>query len=145
MNALIDSILVEPRLHHVGIVVPGAAQAAQQMKRLGLVEDYRGRVEAWDVLCIFARPAGGSPIEFVVPGEGSVLRGFNQGLGGLHHLAFVVPDLRAASERFAAAGVRLVSPEPVRGAGRFLCNFLPPIYTRGYAVELIEELPPDAA
>jgi catechol 2,3-dioxygenase-like lactoylglutathione lyase family enzyme len=144
MNALVELVLTNPRLHHVGIVVPSEAQASLQMKRLGLFEDYRGRVEVWNVLCIFARANGGSPIEFVVPGADGPLRSFNQGLGGLHHVALTVPDLAEAMRRFAAMGIEMVAPAPVKGAGPFLCNFLPPIYTRGYAVELIQELEPAA-
>lgn len=142
MNALVELVLANPRVHHVGIVVASEAQALAQMKRLGLAEDYRGRVETWDVLCIFARANGGSPLEFVVPGKDGPLRSFNQGLGGLHHVALTVPDLAVAMQRFEAMGVRLLEPAPVKGAGPFLCNFLPPIYTRGYAVELIQELGP---
>lgn len=141
MNAEMLAALDRPLLHHVGIVVANEKAALTQMKRLGLLEDYRGHVPAWDVLCIFAQGHGGSPLEFVVPASPGPLRDFNKGLGGLHHLAFAVPDLLQATARLAALGVQMLEPQPVRGAGPFLCNFIPPIYTRAYAVELVQLLP----
>lgn len=140
MNPLAEYVFSNPKVHHVGIVVASEARAAAQMAALGLEEDFRGRVEIWDVLCIFAKANGGSPMEFVVPGPRSALRSFNGGLGGLHHVALTVPDLAVAMARFAESGVALIEAEPVKGAGQFICNFLPPIYTRGYAVELVQEL-----
>lgn len=140
MSPLTEFVFANPRVHHVGVVVASEAQALTQMARLGLKEDYRGRVEAWDVLCIFAQANGGSPIEFVVPGKEGPLRSFNNGLGGLHHLALTVPDLAEAMRRFEVLGMKFVAEQPVKGAGPFLCNFLPPIYTRGFAIELIQEL-----
>ncbi len=36
--------------------------------------------------------------------------------------------------------MKLLEPEPVKGAGPFLCNFLSPIYTRGITIEFVELL-----
>ena len=141
MNAALLAALNAPVLHHVGIVVGSEKQALAQMLRLGLKEHYRGHVAAWDVLCIFAHGNGGSPLEFVVPLSAGPLRDFNKGLGGLHHLAFAVPDLFEATARLAAMGVNMLEPQPVKGAGPFLCNFIPPLFTRAYAVELVQLLP----
>jgi methylmalonyl-CoA/ethylmalonyl-CoA epimerase len=41
---------------------------------------------------------------------------------------------------FEAQGLRMLKPEPVKGAGNFLCNFLGPSATRGIVVEYIEML-----
>jgi methylmalonyl-CoA/ethylmalonyl-CoA epimerase len=139
MVAALEDLFLSPRLHHVGIITPSEKQAKKQMKRLGLQEDYRGYVEKWDVLCIFTRPNQGSPLEFVIPYSGP-LKDFQKGLGGLHHIALTVPDIRATMKRLAQAGIRTLEDEPVKGAGPFLCNFLPPIFTRGFTVELVEEL-----
>jgi len=75
-----------PRLHHVGIVQSSEADAKTLMTLLGLEEDFRGYVETWSALCIFTKPMGGSPIEFIIPNGGPLER-FNQGAGGLHHIA----------------------------------------------------------
>ena len=51
-----------------------------------------------------------------------------------------MPDLRQTASELSARGIELLEREPVRGAGNFLCNFLPPAQTRGVIVEFIEEL-----
>jgi catechol 2,3-dioxygenase-like lactoylglutathione lyase family enzyme len=126
-----------PRLHHVGIVQSSEADAKTLMTLLGLEEDFRGYVETWSALCIFTKPMGGSPIEFVIPNGGPLER-FNKGAGGLHHIALQVDDLEALTRRLAAKNISLLEPEPVKGAGDFICNFLSPIYTRGAIVEFVQ-------
>jgi methylmalonyl-CoA/ethylmalonyl-CoA epimerase len=132
------------RLHHVGVVVPSQEQAAELMQLLGLTEAGRGYVERYGALCIFTAGNGGSALELVVP-NGGRLREFNRGLGGLHHVAIAVGSLAELATELAERGIRLLEPEPVQGAGAFLCNFLAPVYTRGMIVEFVEELHDRAA
>jgi hypothetical protein len=103
------------------------------------VEAYRGFVQAYAATCIFTAGNGGSPIEFVVPSGGSLAK-FNRGVGGLHHVALTVDSIRDVANELAKEGIFLLEPEPIRGAGQFLCNFLAPVHTRGVIVEYIEEL-----
>jgi methylmalonyl-CoA/ethylmalonyl-CoA epimerase len=131
-------MLAGPVLHHVGIVTPDEAEAAAMMAVLGLREDYRGYVPEFGALCIFVTGNGASPVEFVIPDEGTVLAKFNRGMGGLHHLAYVVASLDQKAAELEAAGMRLLEPKHVKGAGDFYCNFLSPIYTRGLTIEYIE-------
>jgi methylmalonyl-CoA/ethylmalonyl-CoA epimerase len=131
------------RLHHVGIVVPYEEQANELIDLLGLQEQGRGYVDHYQALCIFTKGNGGSPLELVVPTGGQLTR-FNQGLGGLHHVAIAVESLLELTDRLKTRGIRLLEDRPVRGAGHFLCNFLAPIYTRGVIVEFVEELHPSA-
>jgi catechol 2,3-dioxygenase-like lactoylglutathione lyase family enzyme len=128
-----------PRLHHVGIVQPGEDEARALMALLGLEEDYRGFVERWSALCIFTRAGRGSPVEFVIP-RGGPLERFNKGAGGLHHIALEVPDIRGLARALRSADMKLIEPEPIKGAGNFLCNFLNPAYTRGLTVEFVQPL-----
>ena len=129
-----------PPLHHVGIVQPDEETVATLMATLGLTEDYRGYVPQFHALCIFTRPVrGGSPIEFVVPDGGPLVK-FNKGAGGLHHIAIEVPDIAAASAAYEAQGFRMIEPQAVKGAGNFLCNFLSPAATRGVITELVQLL-----
>ena len=129
----------DPPLHHVGIVQPSEEDAAALMSLLGLREDYRGYVPQWSALCIFTKSAGASPIEFVIPDGGPLMR-FNKGAGGLHHIALQVPDIRALAVRLEAEGMSLLEPEPIKGAGPFLCNFLSPLYTRGITIEFVQPI-----
>ena len=126
-------------LHHVGIVQPDESDALALMSLLGLEEDYRGFVPQWSALCIFTKPNGGSPIEFVIP-DGGPLERFNKGAGGLHHIALQVPSLEKLAAALEREGMKLLEAEHVKGAGDFLCNFLSPIYTRGITIEFVELL-----
>jgi len=127
-----------PVLHHVGIVVPDEVEAAAMMAVLGLREDYRGYVPEFGALCIFTAGNDASPVEFVVPDAGTVLARFNKGMGGLHHLAYVVASLDDKRAELAAEGMAMLEATHVKGAGDFYCNFLSPIYTRGLTIEFIE-------
>jgi catechol 2,3-dioxygenase-like lactoylglutathione lyase family enzyme len=128
-------------LHHVGIVQPSESDALAVMELLGLEEDYRGFVPQWSALCIFTKPNGASPIEFVIP-DGGPLERFNKGAGGYHHIALEVPDMEALARRLAARNMKLLEEQPVKGAGPFLCNFLSPAYTRGLLIEFVQLIAP---
>ena len=126
-------------LHHVGIVLPSEEDVQTLMGLLGMQEDYRGYVPQWFALCIFAKAERGSVVEFVVPQGGPLIR-FNKGVGGVHHVAFEVPNLAETMRAYQDKGMSFLEKEPVKGAGPFLCNFLSPIYTRGALVEFVELL-----
>lgn len=129
-----------PRLHHVGIVQPDMESADFFMEVFGHVEEYRGYVPAFECWCIFVKAPKGQPtVELVVPTGGSLAR-FNRGAGGLHHYAYETPDIVALQRDFEARGMKMLQPEPVKGAGNFLCNFLSPIATRGVLVEFVQPL-----
>lgn len=126
-------------LHHVGIVFSGLTDAEEFIALMGLEEDYRGRVEQWDCLCIFTRPASGAAIELVIP-ESGALRRFNKGAGGVHHYAYEVADIERASRDCESSGMSMLLPAPIKGAGDFLCNFITPMSLRGIQVELVQPL-----
>jgi hypothetical protein len=107
------------------------------MTLMALEEDYRGRVEQWDCLCIFTKPASGASIELVVPESGSLKR-FNKGAGGVHHYAYQVADIGVASNDCETRGMNMLLPEPIKGAGNFLCNFINPMSLRGIQIELVQ-------
>ncbi len=132
-----SAILLSPRvnLHHVGIIVPDLEQVQVLLYLLGLESGRTQYVPPYDADCIFTRGERGV-VEFVVP-RGGVLTRFNKGLGGLHHIALEVADLEGQSSELRAKGVELLSEQPV-DAGPILINFLPPAYTRGIIVELVQ-------
>src|SRR5258708_19471697 len=88
-----------PSMHHVGIVQPSEEEAMTVMALLGLKEDYRGYVEKWRALCIFTKPEGATPIEFVIPNGGPLAK-FNKGFGCLHHISLTLNSLVALTKRF---------------------------------------------
>lgn len=114
------------------------AAAEAYMEVFGHREAYRGEVPEFECWCLFLDPPPGQPaVELVVPTGGSLAR-FNRGAGGLHHYAIETPDLRALQAGFEARGMSMLRPEPVKGAGPFLCNFLSPVATRGVLVEYVQ-------
>jgi methylmalonyl-CoA/ethylmalonyl-CoA epimerase len=125
------------KLHHVGVVSSSFQEAEGLMATLGLREEYRGFVATWSCWCIFTQPASGTSIELVVPEGGAIAR-FNKGLGGVHHFALEVESLAEATRWAAERGMRMIEPQPVKGAGNFWCNFLSPASTRGVQIEFVE-------
>lgn len=121
-------------------MLPDLEAATAYMQVFGHVEAYRGYVEAFDCWCLFLQSPPGQPaVELVIPTGGTLAR-FNRGAGGLHHYAYEVPDLRTLQVDFAARDMKMLQPEPVKGAGNFLCNFLNPMVTRGVLVEYVQLL-----
>jgi catechol 2,3-dioxygenase-like lactoylglutathione lyase family enzyme len=119
----------------VGIIVPDLEQVQALLDLLGLESGRTQYVPTYDADCIFTQGERGV-VEFVVP-RGGVLSRFNKGLGGLHHIALEVDNLESQSSELRAKGVELLSERPV-DAGPILINFLPPAYTRGIIVELVQ-------
>ncbi len=127
------------RLHHVGIVMPSLEDAERHMKTFSIVEDYRGYVDQWHCWCIFTKTESDTTLELVVADKGPLLK-FNKGVGGVHHFAYSVDDFEQATQWCEQHDLRLLEPEPIKGAGNFLCNFIHPVSTRGIQIELVQEL-----
>lgn len=128
------------KLHHVGIIVASEEQVHTLIELLGLERGHEEFVPEYEAQCYFAHGTGSSSaIEFIVPAPGGKLSRFNKGLGGIHHIALEVDDLERAAEELRAHGVKLLEQAPVV-AGDIRINFIPPLYTRGFIVELIEPI-----
>jgi len=132
-------MFAEYRLHHVGVVIPSIEAAEAHMAQFGLSEEYRGYVEPWQCWCIFTKPASGAAVELVMP-DGGPLTKFNKGIGGVHHFAYEIDDFAKAADWCEANDLSLLEPEPIKGAGNFLCNFIHPLGTRGIQIELVQPL-----
>lgn len=129
-----------PRIHHVGIVQPDMESAEEYMAVFGQAEAYRGYVPEFECWCIFLKaPPGEAAVELVVPTGGSLAR-FNRGAGGLHHYAYHTDDIVVLGAELASRDIFMLRPEPVKGAGNFLCNFVNPLFTRGILVEFVQPL-----
>lgn len=127
------------RLHHVGIIMPTLEKAQLIMRLLGLETDFAGYVPEYQADCIFTKHGNGSPVEFIVP-KGGVLSEYNNGRGGLHHLAYEVDDVRRVRDELAAKGIELLEKTPVKGAGDFLVNFMRPRDGGGILVEFVQPI-----
>ena len=130
------------RLHHVGIVEPDFERVDALLDLLGLERGSTQYVPEYEADCVFTANDG-SAIEFIVPRGGKLAR-FNNGLGGLHHIAVEVESLQGLAERLSEDDVPLLEEHPVE-AGDILINFLLPIYTRGFTVEFVESKGPNSS
>ena len=132
------------RLHHVGIAVKDGGNAAELWRALlGLRETGRYRVDEFGVLALFLAPEGerapaGGFLELLEPttAESPLSRHLDRRGEGLHHVCFEVEDIHATLAALAARGVRLVDPQPRRGAGGHLVAFIHPASAGGVLLEL---------
>ena len=126
------------RMHHVGIVLPELSYAQYLIDMFGLEVDYKGFVNAYHADLIFTKYGEKeSPIEFIIPKEG-VLTKFNNGKGGIAHIAFEVDDIEACSKELIDRGFEMLEKAPVEGTSDIIVNFLRPRYSHGILVELVQ-------
>ncbi len=125
------------KLHHIGIVARDEAQIEQFKEILGLTEEARETIEKYHVTNVFLTCAGGSKLHFMIPHKG-MLKNFNQGKGGFHHIAFCAKDIDAAQKELEDKGIRFIAGEKQKGIGQFQFNFALPNIA-GLNVELIHD------
>lgn len=126
-------------LHHVGIVVSDLRAAAAQYGALGFGDGERFDVPHQAVTAIVFR-AGPGYVELIQPTDpdGPIARFLAKRGEGMHHVAYAVPDLRAALCRLNAAGVRLIDPAPRTGTHGWQIAFVHPESCHGVLTELVE-------
>ena len=127
------------KLHHVGIIFSSLEKAQTFIDNLGVEEEYRGYVDVYQAWCIFLEPNGGSKIELIVP-TGGKLSEYNNGKGGIHHIAYDVEDVEAVREMYAQKGIELLEKKAVKGAGNIMVNFMRPKDAGGILVEFVETI-----
>jgi LAO/AO transport system kinase len=129
----------QPVIDHLGIAVKSLTEAIPFYETLGFTVTHRETVET-EKVHVAMLPAGDSRIELLEPSapDSPISNFLAKRGGGLHHIAFKVPDLHAAVERLRASGARLLN-EPREGAGGHLYVFVHPACTGGVLLELIQE------
>lgn len=126
------------RLHHVGVVLPSLEKAYSLMEKIGLEVDYKGFVDAYHADLIFTKYNDReSPLEFIIPNEG-VLTKFNDGKGGIAHLAFEVEDVETVRQEFEAKGLGMLEKHAVQGTSDIIVNFVRPKHTEGILIEFVQ-------
>jgi methylmalonyl-CoA/ethylmalonyl-CoA epimerase len=142
-------------LHHVAIVVPSIAAARAVWEGvLGLTSSgRRGGGSRGDAgtegvehvadqrVNVLVLRAGMQRIELVEPAtpDSPVSKFLAQSGGGLHHLAWRVDDVAAATEALLAAGVRMIDAAPRPGSHGTRIAFVHPKSTGGVLMELVED------
>ena len=130
------------RIHHVGVVLPSMESAQAVMDLLGLEVDYAGFVDAYNAELVFTKHGdNGSPIEFIIP-KGGVLKDYNNGKGGIAHIAFEVEDVEAVRQEMEAKGLGMLEKEAVKGTDDIIVNFLRPKHSQGILFEFVQTVAP---
>jgi lactoylglutathione lyase/methylmalonyl-CoA/ethylmalonyl-CoA epimerase len=113
------------------------------MQLFGLEKDYSGFVESYQADLIFTKYGEDeSPIEFIIPHEGSVLKNFNNGKGGIAHVAFEVADVEAVRRDFEAKGMQMLEKKAVKGTDDIIVNFLRPKFSEHVLFEFVQSVAP---
>lgn len=128
-------------ISHIGIAVRSLdEQIPYYRDALGMPYHGTEIVEDQGVKVAFFE-AGETRIELLEPlTEESPVAKFMEKKGeGIHHIAYAVEDCKASLKVMEEQGVRLIDPEPRKGAGGHLIGFLHPKSTFGVLTELTQE------
>jgi LAO/AO transport system kinase len=131
---------VAPRgIAHLGVAVASIAEARALYELLGLCVTHVEEVPHEGVRVAFI-PCGDSAIELLEPlsDESPIAKFLAQRGPGIHHLCLRSDDVRADDARLRAAGLKLLRPEPTRGAGGCWVQFVHPKSAGGVLLELAE-------
>jgi len=127
-------------LHHVSVVVPSIADALPFYRdALGMRAGAVRELADQHVRAVFL-VAPNSRIELIEPTDttSGVARFLSdRGKATIHHLCFVVDDLRSTLQTLDARGTELIDREPRRGAEGDVA-FLHPRAGNGVLIELID-------
>lgn len=125
------------KLHHIGIVARDEAQIEEFKTILGLEEEARETIEKYHVTNVFLTCAGETKLHFMIPHRG-ILKNFNKGQGGFHHVAFCAKDITSVQEELESKGIEFIASEKQEGIKNYRFNFAIPGIA-GLNVELIHD------
>lgn len=123
------------KLHHIGIVSHDLEKVRSFCQVFDLETTDRGFVERYQADCLFV-DLNNIRLEFIFP-QGGLLKNYNKGLGGIHHIAIQVDNLKETEQRLMEQDVRMIELEGIKGAIDILVNFIPPTEF-GYTIELVQ-------
>jgi methylmalonyl-CoA/ethylmalonyl-CoA epimerase len=128
------------KLDHIGIAQPSDEGLKKLFSDLGLSSfSDSEQIVKQQVAAAFSQ-LGEVGIELITPtSEESPIAKFLGNKGpGLHHLAFLVEDIKSESERLATLGYRPLTPEATLGARGKWVQFFHPKDTAGVLIELCQ-------
>jgi len=126
-------------IHHLGVAVADLDQAVDRYRRLfGAELEHRAILESQGVEAATMR-VGMGRVELVAAlGPETPVGRFMARRGpGMHHVAFVVDDVRAELARLAADGTELIDDEPRPGLFGLEVAFVHPKANEGVLAELV--------
>jgi methylmalonyl-CoA epimerase len=127
-------------LDHVGIATASLEQGLALYQGVFGLEVLLRETLAEQGLEVLAFRSGDQAVELLCPTRPDCAVGkFLADRGpGIHHVAYRVPDIRAALQAARDGGLELVDAEPRTGAGGHLVAFLHPRSTGKVLIELVE-------
>ena len=138
-----EPVLDDYALDHIGIVTtdPDAALALHR-DLLGMTVLHDEPLPRPGLRAILLG-LGTTRVELLVPqrAETPVTRFLERRGPGIHHLAYLVPDITGATARLVSAGLEPLSPAPEVGLGGTLTLFFHPRSTGGVLIELVGRPP----
>jgi methylmalonyl-CoA/ethylmalonyl-CoA epimerase len=129
--------MIVRKIEHLGIAVANLEEA-MKLYRDGLKLPVADLEVLGDMkLKVIKVKAGDTVLELLEPlaGETVISKFLASNGGGIHHVCFEVDDVRGATMELASRGYEPLWPEPRRGAGNRLVNFLKPKLTGGVLIE----------
>ena len=130
------------KIEHIGIAVKNLSEAGSVYERLLGVKSYKKEeVKSEQVLTEFFQ-IGESKVELLqASSDESAIAKFIEKRGeGIHHIAFVVKDIKAEMERLKNEGFVLLNDVPKKGADNKLVCFVHPKNTNGVLIELCQDI-----
>ncbi len=129
------------QLDHIGIAVKDMEEARRRFSDILEVEFSSPETLPEQGVAVSMADVGGVWIELLEPlsPDSSVGRFIASKGEGLHHLAFLTPDLGGALQKLANQGIELVDEQPRPGAHGTSIAFIHPRSTARVLTELVED------
>ncbi len=130
------------KIEHIGIAVSNLEASNKLFTSLFGKAPYKTEEVASEGVITSFFQTGDSKIELLeASNPDSPIAKFIEKKGeGVHHIAFLVDDIKAEMKRLADEGFILLSDEPKLGADNKLVCFLHPKSTNGVLIELCQEI-----
>lgn len=127
------------RLHHIGWAVRSLEKSRKQFED-GLDLPFEGR-ETFPTLVVDFYAAENCLVELLEPSDDNdpTAQFLSEHGEGVHHLAFLVPDVQAALTEAANRGAFLIDKQPRVGARETMIGFIDLGRSDGVLFEYVEE------
>ena len=128
------------KIDHVGIAVRSIDEGRRLYEALGLHVEEIEEVEHEGVRVAMIL-CGESRIELLesTRDDSAIAKFLDKRGPGLHHLCLKTDDIETDSRQLKESGVRVLRPEPTRGAGGCWVQFVHPAAAAGVLVELSQD------
>jgi len=130
------------KVEHIGIAVKNIEEANKVYEKLLGIGPYKTEsVESEGVNTSFFQ-TGESKIELLqaTKPESAIAKFIEKKGEGIHHIAFVVKDIKAEIKRLKEEGFTIINETPKKGADNKLVCFVHPKNTQGVLIELCQEI-----